>query len=246
MTDYSYVGAGKTYLRERGIGGGFIEIGNASKLEFEIDEDTKKQRDYTKGGGGTFNQVSIVTGCSISITMEELSPANIARALYGSTASVAETVVTDEVQMAYKDSFIPFDFMPKAGVSPVVTNAGGVVTYVEGTDYELRGGGIFIIDAGDIADNAAIEISYTKAATDVVQALVTSGKEFEFLFEGLNEARSGKRSRLRAFRVKLGPTKRLSMINTDYANLEISGEVLKDVTVTGTGKSQYFVDEIER
>ncbi len=79
-----------------------------------------------------------------------------------------------------------------------------------------------------------------------MQALTTSGKEYELYFEGLNEARSGKPVTVQAYRVKLGAAQALSLIGEDYAALEMTGKLLKDTSKSGVGVSQYFRVEITR
>jgi hypothetical protein len=78
-----------------------------------------------------------------------------------------------------------------------------------------------------------------------VQALVNSGKEYELVFDGLNEARSGKRTRVRAYRVKIGALAALGLIGEEYAAMECTGKLLKDTSIVGAGISQYFKVEIE-
>lgn len=124
----------------------------------------------------------------------------------------------------------------------VTWTCAGKVTLVAGTDYEVRTGGVYAINtlAGE-----TWTLGYTRAATDVVQALTTSGKEYELVFDGLNEARSGKRTRVTAYRVKVGALQSLGLIGEDYAAMEVTGKLLKDSSKIGVGVSQYFRVEIE-
>lgn len=241
--DYSYLGSGKVYLREVGASAGRLEVGNCSALAFAITEETKEKKDYTQPGGGTYNEVRRISSVEMQLTMDELSPQNLARALYGSTAAVTATAVTDESHTAYKGAFIKLNNVPASTPAPVVTGPGGTPTYVAGTDYEVRPGGIFILASGAINDAATILIDYTKAAADVVEALVNSGKEYELVFAGLNEARSGKAVIVTAHRVKIGAAQNIGLLGEEYAQIEVSGKLLKDTTKVG-GVSQYFKVEL--
>lgn len=243
--DYSYLGSGKVYLREVGAAGGRIEVGNCSALAFAVTEETKEKKDYTQPGGGTFNEVRRISAVEMQLTMDELSPANLARALYGSTSAVASSAVTDEAHTAYKGAFIKFNNVPAATPAPVVTGPGGTPIYVAGTDYEVRPGGIFILEGGTITDASSILVDYTKAQADVVEALVNSGKEYELVFAGLNEARSGKEVIVTAHRVKIGAAQNIGLLGEEYAQIEVAGKLLKDTTKTG-GVSQYFKVEMVR
>lgn len=241
-TDYSYLGSGRTYLQEVGAGTGYLEIGNASALSFAVTEDTKDLKDYTQPGGGTYNEVKRISAVEVSMTCTDLSPANLARGVYGAATSVTTGAVADEAHTVQSTAeFIPTTFLPSAiGAVKIGTTA-----LVENTDYEVRPGGILILDAGTVAVTDVVLISYTKATHDVVQALVNSGKEYAMIFDGLNEARSGKRVRVTVYRFKPGAAKDISLIGDDYAAMEATGKLLKDTTKVGAGISQYFKVEVQ-
>lgn len=122
----------------------------------------------------------------------------------------------------------------------------GATALTEGDDYEIRPGGVLILETADLADGAIIGVSYTKQAVDVVEAITDAGKEYEMIFDGLNEARSGKRTRVRVHRVKVGAATDLGLIGDEYAALEVTGKILKDASKTGAGVSQYFKVDIEQ
>lgn len=126
----------------------------------------------------------------------------------------------------------------------VTLTCAGRVAPVAGTDYEVRAGGVFAY-AGRTIAGETWTVNYTATTIDVVQALVNSGGEYELVFDGLNEARSGKRTRVRAYRVKIGALQSLGLIGEEYAGLEVSGKLLKDTAIVGAGVSQYFRVDIE-
>lgn len=303
MPDYSYVGSGKAYIREVGAALPLAEVGNASKLDFNINESSKSSPDYTQAGGGTYNEIKRVDSMELVLTLNELSPANLAKGVFGSLSSIASAAVTGEALTVYPLGMSPFANMPLGSVAPTVTAPNGsaaaranttvyglnayitpvsangyyykatvagtsgasIPTYpttigatvtdgtvtwtcagktapVAGTDYEVRGGGIYVFNtlAGE-----AWTVNYTKAQVDVIDALTTSSKEYELFFDGLNEARSGKKANVKVYRVKLGAAKVVSWIGDDYGVIELSGKVLKDTSKTGAGVSQYFKASLE-
>lgn len=304
-TDYSYIGSGKVYLRDRSLATqvGLIEVGNCSQLNFAVTEDVKELKDFTQPGGGTQNEVRRISAVECQITMHDISAANLARALYGAASSVASAGVTDEAHTAYPGAMISLANMPAATpaytveavattranstavalgafikpatpntfiykvttagttdsapptfpttIGATVTDGTAVITCAgklapaSGTDFDPRAGGIYVNAGVVMAGGVPWLIDYTKAATDVVEALVTSGKEYELVFDGLNEARSSKRVRVTAHRVKIGALQNLSLIGEDYAAAEATGKLLKDTTKNGTTISQYFVAVIE-
>ena len=127
----------------------------------------------------------------------------------------------------------------------VTWTCAGRVTVAAGTDYEVRPGGVFVLEGRTIAGESWT-FGYTRVAADVVQALTTSGKEYELVFDGLNEARSGKRTKVTAHRVKIGAAQNLGFIGEEYAALEVTGKLLKDASITGANLSQYFRVDIEQ
>lgn len=230
------LGSGKVYARLYGSATPLAEIGNVSVLEFGVDEDVKKMSDYTKAGGGTYAQVNRINSVTVSMTMLDLNAANIGRALFGGADSVVAGNATGEAHTAYKGGLIR---LANPGPSTVVVK-NGATTYVAGTDYEVRPEGIFILDAGAIADATAVTVDYAFDAYDVVQALTTGAPEIELSFGGINEADSGNPVLVDAWRVKLGAAKKLGLIGTDFAELAVEGELLKDTTKTGANISQYM------
>lgn len=236
--DYSYLGSGKVYLEEVGGSAGLLEVGNCSALNFVVNEESKELRDYTQPGGGTYNEVRRISSVEMQMTAHDLSPANLARVLYGSTAALSVTAVTNEIKavLAGKNHFIATS-KPAIAITSV-TGPSATPVYTAGTDYEVRPGGIFIPSTSTIAVGN-IEIDYTPFAGDMVEAIVNSGKEYRMVFGGLNEARSGKATIIEVYRARIGAARNLSFIGDEYAALEATGKVLKDTSKVG-GVSQYF------
>ncbi len=237
MADYSYIGSGKIYMRDRNGTGGLLEIGNVSKLEIGTEEETKELRDYRSPGGGVVNEVRRITGVTMAMTLHDLSPKNLALALYGTTSTVTSGSVSDETVTAKTGALVRLAHANPTNVT--VTNSEGNTTYVAGTDYEVRPGGIFILSTGSISNGATLKVDYNYAAQDVVQALESAAGEYELVFEGLNEARSGKPVIVDVWRCRFGAAKSIGWIGDDYAGLEVEGKALKDADKPA-GTSQYF------
>lgn len=241
--DYSYLGAGQAYLREYGSAAPFLPVGNASAVNFGVTENAITLQDFTQPGGGTYNEVKRVESVDVNMTLHDLSPANLAMAFFGTTTALVAGTATAEAVVAYKGGFTPLANVPSAITT--VTGPGGTPAYVEGTDFEFREGGLHIPATSTIpapvAGAANLAVTYEYLAQDTVQALTQSAKDYEMLFVGLNEARSGKPARVQAYRVKFGPAQALALVSADeHASLEISGKVQADTSKTGVGVSRYF------
>lgn len=240
--DYSYIGSGKVYMEEFGSDNGLEFIGNVTALNFVVNEDTREMKDHTQPGGGTYNEVRRIESVEFSLNMAELSPENLAKAALGANTAVSGGTVdvgTPENVTAKLDKLVPFEHPPTAGTI-VVKDETDTTTYVAGTDYDDSPAGIIPKTGGAIVAEDTLHVSYTYGAYDVVQAMVAAGKEFRLYFEGLNEARSGKQVRLDMFRGRPGAANQLDWISDDYAQMEVTGKVLKDTSKSGAGISQYW------
>lgn len=233
-----YLGSGTVYARIAGAAAALLAIGNCSVLEPNVKEDKKTLKDYTKAGGGTYASVSRIDSVTVKLKMHDLNKTNVARAVFGTEAAVTGAAVIDEVVTAYKGGLTPLAHINPTSV--VVTNSGASTTYVAGTDYEVHGGGILILDAGAITDGQSLKVDYSFADYNKVEAMTTGAVILELHFEGLNEADSGKPVILDIYRAQLSPTKALSLLGDNFADLDLEAEVLKDPSKTGTGISQYF------
>jgi hypothetical protein len=244
MADQSYIGKGRIYMGPYDQSTGpNLAIGNCSKLELAIEQETKDLLDYTQAGGGKANSLSRITAVKANITMHDVNGENLAKALYGSnTATTSLTAITDEshasVQLSTaKEGFITTNRLINTG-SAVVVKVSPSTTKTAGTDYVVRPTGIEILAGSTIADGDTLLVSYTPVAEDQVEALVNSGVEWKLYFDGLNEARSSKPVSVTLHRVKFAPVAALGLISDEFAGLEVSAEVLSDSLQT-TG-SKYF------
>ena len=245
MEDYSYLGSGEMQIREYGAAAPFIGAGNCSALNLSPQTDTKTLPNYTEPGGGNQNTVERLTGVEMGYTFHDFSPDNFARALRGAATLIAAGNVTAEAVVGYKGGFTPLAKIPLAITS--VEPVGGGTPYVAGEDYELRNGGIFIPTTSDIpnpvAGAANFEVDYSNAAQTKVEALINPAKQYEVVFTGLNEARSGKAVRVRIHKVSGGVLQQMSVLGDDYGAGEVTGSLLLDTTKVGSQISKYFVVE---
>ncbi len=239
---YAYLGSGKIKMREVGAAAPFLPIGNCSALTFGAELNSLSLANYTKPGGGTYARVDRVSNVTVNLTAHDLDAANLARAAGGEASQQAAGSVTAEQVVAYPGGTTPLARAPATITS--VEPVGGGTAYVAGEDYLITPGGIEVLEGGDIpapVDGAPnIEIDYTNTAQQVMQAMVNSGKEYELLFEGLNEAESDSPVIVHAYRVKFAPAQAINFIGDDFAALELTGTALQDANKVGTGISQYW------
>lgn len=241
------IAAGKVYAKDLSVANQpYLPIGNA-QLQIAIAEDTQELPDYTSVAGGNACSVRDISGVSLTLTMYDYDKANLALAVFGAASVQAAGATVAEAVMAFSGGAVnPLAKMPTIGT--VVVKVGATV-YVENTDYTVVPGG-FIVIAGSALDIAiiagtgtpkhlAVTVDYTHADSDLVKALVTSGKTFGIYVDCQNKAAGAKGENWLFHKVQFGPTGALAVITREFGSFEVAGEVLADTT-QGVGESQYF------
>jgi len=229
--------AGVVYARLLNSAAPLQSIGGIAELVLNVEEDIKKQKDFSRGGGGNRAQVNRIESVNMSAKLQDLNPVNLARVVFGDTAAVVGSTVVGEAVTAYKGGLIKLAHL---NPSAVVLKKSAVTIAAAG-NYEVRPEGLFVLDgAPDITDADALTVDYAYGGYDVIEALTQAAPTLEMLFAGVNEAMDGATNTVELYRVRTGALKSWGLINDDFAELEIEGEVLLDPTKTGAGTSKFF------
>ena len=238
-TDRSFIGAGSIYLKPADGSAPLLPVGNVSEFKFSFEEDKKELKNYL-GGGGNRNTLSRISGISASLTAHDFTAENLAMALRGSATAGSTVAIDDEPHTCHgvADELIPLDKIPDLTKSITVKDSLDS-TLTEGDDYMLTKAGIKVLEGGGI-DNLGVTVSYTPLASNMVQALIESGKEFVLFMEGLNDAQDGKAFNIRVHRVKFSPVQNLDFISDDFASIPLELDVLADTSITGSGLSTFM------
>jgi len=239
MATRSYIGKGSVSIKQYGAAAGLMRIGNCSKLDLNFEEEVKDQLDYENAGGGLADTESRIKNMTAELSAYSFSPSNIALATRGTSSAITSGTVTNEEHVAYVGATVPFAHLPNLGSTITVKDDTATTTYVEGTDYILTRAGVIILEGSDIADGDTIKVTYTKLIADEIELLTSSSSEYAMLFDGLNEANSGKAVVITLYRNKFSPTSKLSAIGDDFGQINLTAKVLKDPTITGSGLSQF-------
>ncbi len=245
--DYSYIGSGMLLVREFGAAAPFLPVGNCSALTLSPQEEKKSLMDHTKPGGGMRSEISRGNGVNISYTFHDFSAENFARGLRADVDTIAAGTANAEQVVAYKGGYVPLAKIATSITS--VEPVGGGTPFTAPADYELRDGQLYIPSGSTIAAVTGgapnIEVDYAYAAQKKVEALVHSNKQYEALFVGLNEARSGKRVRVNIYKINGGLLQEMALIGDDYGAGQVDGSLLPDSTKGAGGNSEYFSADYE-
>ena len=113
----------------------------------------------------------------------------------------------------------------------------------------LTGAGFEVLDGGDLAtaiagvtegESFSVEVDYTCADYDEIEAITDSGQEWEIMFEGANAV--GTKGKINAFywRVRFGLAESMDFISVeDFMGQTVTAEVLAD-SGRGVGRSAYM------
>ncbi len=238
-TDRSFIGAGSIYIKPADNSAPLLPVGNVSQFQFSFEEDKKELKNYL-GGGGNRNTLSRISSISASLTAHDFTAENLAMALRGSAKAGSTVAITDEAHVSHGvgNELIPFNKMPDMSKTVTVKDSMDT-TLVEGDDYTLTKAGIVVLSGGGI-DDQGVKVSYTPLASNMVQALIESGKEFVLFMEGLNDAQDGKAFNIRVHRVKFSPVQNLDFISDDFASIPLELDVLADTSITSSGLSTFM------
>lgn len=157
----SYIGIGKLHVRLAGTTGAFRNVGNCSVLKLKQELDVKRQKDYTRPGGGTLKKVERIEAVNAEITLLSFNSANMALAVAGSATAVVAGTVVDEVVKGYKGAMLRLAHPPSAITT--VKGAGAVVTgAIAGTTMTVSA-----VVSGTLAVGQVIAGSGVTAATTI-------------------------------------------------------------------------------
>lgn len=227
----SYIGSGIVYVAGR-------DVGNASAVELSIEQDTVSLPN-NRGGGGNYDSVTRITAVNLSMTLNAFSNDNLALALRGKVDVLTAEAVTDEAITAVLDGLADTVNMIDTAQTVTVTNDAGDVEYDVDTDYVVSAAGIRCLSDGDIAEGAALKVTYTSLAGSALEALVESGTTVPVVVDGLNDA-NGKPTVLKFYLWKPSPTSSLGIITEEFGSFDIEGEVLANDAIVAAGKSKFF------
>lgn len=245
-----FIGTGKIKLALYNSGATFsarkfVDVGNASVFQYSFSEEKKELKNYQDPAGGTADSVTRVNTVDGQMDLRDFKPANLALALWGTTAALAATAIVGEAgHVINPGAFIPTNRIINTTIAPVVKKG---ATVIAPADYTVSVGGITIADTittATVVAGDAITIDYTPKAGADIQALISSSPEVSIFFEGVNQV-TGKAATRRIYKAKLGVAQQINEIGEDFGTLQLSLSIQKDSTIVAGGISQYISGETE-
>lgn len=219
---------------------GEIYLGNCPS--FGISIETEKAEHYSSETGLREKDASVVLEVkrSGSLTCDNMSMANVALFLSGTTGTITQAAgtVTDEEITVIPGRYYQLGLAPATPVGArnvsavVVKDSTGVTTYTAGDDYMLdaaRGTLQILATSTSTITAGTIEVTYTKAA--VTWDGIRSGSSGELLgaLRVVSDNATGANRDFYLPRVSLVPSGDLPVIadGTDFAQMQFDADVLK-------------------
>ena len=243
---YYYSGQGRLLIGDRdenGNGYNFVHVGNVTALSAEIAIEKFEHKESMSGARAIDKTIIKEKKATVKFTCESLSLENLALGLFGESTTVAGSTVADEAHKFTAGGAIALKY---ANVSAVTVQTGaelGAATTVDASNYTVDAefGTIHPVDNGAFTgDN--VYVSYTYGTAKKLDVFTKSFPDEKFLrFEGLNTVNDDL-VLINMPRVTIDPLPGLQLINEELANVEFTGNVLLDPTISSG--SQFMTQQI--
>jgi hypothetical protein len=179
----------------------YFGLSESASINYTLEEIECANTDTRAGGLAGFT--SYIKSAMFDFSVNCGTAETRALASLGAVREYASGTVTGEqhalvkntvsaVSSVSKNTFVPLNYIPNFTVLPVVKNIAGTTTYVLGTDYNLADTGIEVLAAGTIVSGTAplyaptIQVDYTRADSQRMDAFLTIPKKSSILFDGFD------------------------------------------------------------
>jgi len=119
MPNYAYMGKGIVTLKEGA--GTARDIGNVASLAFNINENKINLPNYRTAGGGNYASVTRIESVEVTMTLNDLSPENLAMVLFGTSTVVSEVATIEALTTGAKEFQMVFTGVNEATTGKTVT-----------------------------------------------------------------------------------------------------------------------------
>lgn len=234
-------GQGKLYIGTRDALGNpqaLRWVGNVPELKLGLQVDNIEHKESYSGQSLTDLKIVKGKSTSLNFTLEDFAKDNLAMAIYGAALSVAAgSAITGEVlggtpavtTLAVGQTFVA---SKRNGSAVIVKDSTATPkTLVKDVNYtiDVASMTITLIDVTTGGPfTGPLKVDYTPGISTEIGMFNTPQADLFMRFVGMNTADSGKPVIVDLYKVSLNPTKELSFITDDLAQLQIEGAALLD------------------
>lgn len=252
-----YSGQGKLYYADRDASGqpkGFVPFGNVPNLDLSVEIQKFEHKESMSGQRAIDLTLIQEKKGTFTMTMEDLTMANLALAFWGENAATAAAVAATQVITGYlgkKQSVQGFVNISNVAVKDDATK---LITYEFGTSEAAAGskngwideanGSIHIFTdaeqtakaaANNISDAEALEITFDHVDVVQMNAFTQTSQQKYLRFEGLNTV-DNTPVVIDIFKADLDPLSGYALLNEELGSVEITGSFLYDELQPGNDK----------
>lgn len=230
------LGRGKIYFDRFDANGartGELFLGNCPTFEITpTSEDIKKYSSADKSADLIASDV-LRTTLAIRIVGDEFSKENLAMALFGDTATLAQTgstVTAEEIASVLQGRYYA---LANRQVSLVtMTGTGGTPTYVENDDYKVDAvtGRIYIVEGGAITDGTDIEVDYTYGTIDLPTVRGMNQTSVKGYIRFIADPARGPKYECEIWRASIRADGAIGFISDEYASFTLAGDIESDAS----------------
>lgn len=219
-------------------------IGNASKFVLQLTQDDAQRAESFSGNRLPYRQMTKTRRGTLNITFDEFNLENLALMNIASVTTVAAGAAVPGYTFSSGAKVGSYLVAPSKNISAVALkdSTGAPKTLAQDINYRLSafGGNAELIDlttGGPFVQ--PFKMDYTPGAYTKVGAFNQPTKDLYLQFVGVNTD-DGTPIAADIFRSRLKPAKEFSFIADDYADFELEGSVLADMTRLATSADGQF------
>lgn len=247
QTDPHYYGQGRLLIAQRLTGGTlgpWTWLGDVSAFSLKLTTEKVEHKESWSGQRALTDSFPVGKTCTLDLTLHQLSPDNLALALYGTVSTIAQGTVTGE---AFPPAVAANDdvYLNHLAVTDVVitdATAGAPKTLVPDVDYSLDAdfGRVTLLNVAGYTQ--PFTRAYAYAATQAVGLFTRAQPVIALRYEGINLADGNAPVLVTLYKVATDPLQELALITTgtDVAGMQVSAGLLADLSKPANGPLGQF------
>lgn len=214
------------------------DLGDVEQLKIAHRTNSITWKQHRKPGGGNLARLDTPEGIDLTVQMQEWTDENQALVLQGKLVELDAETVTGEAVVLVPGGLSVTAF--PGATSLTITKTQGA-TPIALSAVEVSPAGIRVPkDSAVITEPTPATLAYTSTPATVIEPLVEAGAEYYVVFDGLNEAESGRPCIVHMWRWKAPPAEELALIDAENpGKLLAKGELLADMT-RPAGESPFY------
>ncbi|WP_374981158.1 hypothetical protein PSGK_08365 [Pseudomonas solani] len=206
------------------------DLGDVEQFKIAHRSNSILWKQNRRPGAGNLARMDNLEGIDLSVQMQEWTEENQEMVLQGKLVLLPEETVTGEEAVLAPGGLTLTEFPGAKNL--VITPAQGGGSPIALSAVELSAAGIRVpVNSQVISAPTPVTLAYKSTPAKRIEALVEPGAEYRVVFDGLNEAESGRPCIVEIFRWRAPPAEELALIDAQNPGKLLSkGEVLADLS----------------